>query len=199
MQSIRDILSVTPDATDAEVAAAYNAQPPAAKPGEHYETFVSLGRRKDLFGDGASNVAGSFRKGLKVWLAAPELPDPYPNLGVIETVVDRLAGARGLDFSDADTPGLLSLFAMAPTPAHPAIVTAEQAAALLSLGYDVVTPVAPADVAAERARVAREAVADGYAAAVYGYLNDVLNVARVDPAAPLPSPADYFGPAGGRG
>src|SRR5687768_12736449 len=81
----------------AELLTLFLAQPPQARQSSPatFVTYVFIGERTDLFGDAAGNMAGTLRKGLETWCAAPDLSliDPQlPNVGYLESVHDRLKG-----------------------------------------------------------------------------------------------------------
>lgn len=150
MKTIAQIIAENPQADDKQVVDLHNAQPMEPR-GSAFVTYTLLGTRTDLFGPTAMAVAGALRDAIEAWIAAPVVP--FPGRGVLKTINDRLAGATGLDLSDASAPTLIDVLTSGIDEEHPPILTSEIAALLLSIGWVSVTPVDEADVAAARASI----------------------------------------------
>lgn len=162
MTTLPELILQNPAATADEIAGLFNAQVPTPKVSDKssFVTYVSIGTRRDLFGDDAGNMAGKLHDGLAAWAAAPDissLAPGLPNPGYLSILHARLSGAIGLDLSDTSTPAMLGVLTSGIDAAHPPLLTADQAAALLSIGYDVVVPVTAEIVVAEKSRITREA------------------------------------------
>jgi len=160
MLTIQEILLANPAATDAEVVALHNGQLPTPRSGPVYITYLAIGERVDLFGEAAGNVAGTLRSGMEAWAAGVDLSGyspALPNPGQLQILHDRLKGAVGVDLTSAKTPGLLNLFTTGIPGVHAPLLTIDQAAALLALGYYIPPIVDVPAVQAARLRLAGEA------------------------------------------
>lgn len=168
---------------DADAAAAVPTH--VAKPGPVYVTYVYIGTLAALLGPAAGNIAGSMHDGLAAWCAAPDLSvsnPSLPNPGQLAIIHARLSGSLGVDLTDPTAPGLLSLFASGIDAQHPPLLSADQSAALLTLGYDVYGPTAQ-DVTDVRAILALNAAKDARMTAVETWASYARNA--VDTAASI--------------
>lgn len=164
------------DKTDAQIVALVAQQPPVAKPSDTavtYATFVSIGK---LLGD--NNAAGDIANKLQAWIDAEGLPAPYPNRGQLSILYSRLAGYPGLDFADAQVPSMLGLFVAGAGDAHPPILSADQANALLAIGYTLPEQVTEADVAAFRGEYTRGIEADALLVKAESYISCIRTEAN---------------------
>lgn len=145
MLTLSSILSANPTVTAEQLRDLHNAQPATPKPSSPatYVTYLSIGEDVARFGEDAGNVMGTLRAGMTKWVTSPDishLSPGLPNPGYLATVHDSLKG-KGVDLTSLKTPKLLDVLVSGVDADHPPLLTPEQAAALLSIGYDVVTPV----------------------------------------------------------
>lgn len=144
MKTPEQIFIENPSFTAAELRDAHNAQAPEPKSGPVYVTYLSLGKETSVFGPAAINVVGTIAEKLAAWCEAPDLSlinPALPNPGALKRIHGRLDGSPGVDFTDAATPGLLSIFASGIDADHQPIITSEHAAGMLALGYMLPAPI----------------------------------------------------------
>ena len=185
----RELIIANPAATDAEVVALHNAQSPTPRPGPAYITYLAIGERVDLFGDNAGNVAGTLHDGMEAWIAGTDLSTlnpALPNKGQLTILHQRLGGAVGVDLTSAKTPALLNLFTSGIPGMHEPLLTAEQAAALLSLGYVIPPTIDVAAVQAARLQMVA-AARRARMAAIYNAQADAIDAGVI--AGSVPSEA----------
>lgn len=169
--------------SDADAAAALNARPPVAKPSNlssTYVTYLGIGELPSPFN---AQVAGRLRNGLLAWVAGTDLSQinpSLPNPGQFSVIHSRLDAYPGVDMSSPQAPALLSLFSSGIPGILEPLLTVDQAATLLAIGYTRHEAVTAEEVSAARAAASRAATIASRRALVVSRYNTAIGMLEGD-------------------